>query len=52
MISYKVDNLEGGVLQMDKWKHVVIDEAHRIKNEDSVFSCMMCKFLSVSTSRF
>ena len=37
-IQYEVCNTERKTLQKFAWKYLVIDEAHRLKNEASLFS--------------
>lgn len=36
--TYEVVNLEKGALTKIAWRYLIIDEAHRLKNEDSQFS--------------
>lgn len=36
--TYEVVNLERSVLQKMAWRYLIIDEAHRLKNEESQFS--------------
>ena len=36
--TYEVSNLEKGALQRIAWRVLIIDEAHRLKNEASMFS--------------
>jgi len=39
--SYEMVLLEKSALKKIAWQYIVIDEAHRIKNEDSMLSQMM-----------
>jgi SWI/SNF-related matrix-associated actin-dependent regulator of chromatin subfamily A member 5 len=36
--TYEIANMERRVLQKFAWKYLIIDEAHRLKNDDSMFS--------------
>jgi SWI/SNF-related matrix-associated actin-dependent regulator of chromatin subfamily A member 5 len=36
--TYEICNTERKVLQRFAWKYLIIDEAHRLKNEASMFS--------------
>ena len=38
LATYEVCNAERKILQKFAWKYLVIDEAHRLKNETSLFS--------------
>lgn len=44
--SYEVVCIEKSVLAKYRWKYIVIDEAHRIKNEHSRLACVVRKFYS------
>jgi SWI/SNF-related matrix-associated actin-dependent regulator of chromatin subfamily A member 5 len=44
--SYEVAIIEKAALQKHRWKYIVIDEAHRIKNEKSLLSRVVRKFHS------
>ena len=44
--SYEVVCIEKSVLGKYRWKYIVIDEAHRIKNEHSRLSCVVRRFYS------
>jgi SWI/SNF-related matrix-associated actin-dependent regulator of chromatin subfamily A member 5 len=42
--TYEVANSEKKVLSRFAWKYLVIDEAHRLKNESSMFSATVRSF--------
>lgn len=46
--TYEVANTEKKALGRFAWKYLVIDEAHRLKNEASMFSTVSFTFLIVS----
>ena len=44
--SYEVVCIEKAALSKHRWKYIVIDEAHRIKNEHSRLSCVVRRLYS------
>ncbi|CEG46649.1 imitation switch isoform alias nucleosome remodeling factor 140 kda subunit [Plasmopara halstedii] len=44
VLSYEVAIIEKAVLQKIKWKYLLIDEAHRVKNENSKLSRVVREF--------
>uniref|UniRef100_K3WB29 Uncharacterized protein n=1 Tax=Globisporangium ultimum (strain ATCC 200006 / CBS 805.95 / DAOM BR144) TaxID=431595 RepID=K3WB29_GLOUD len=44
VLSYEVAIIEKAVLQKIKWKYLLIDEAHRVKNEHSKLSTVVREF--------
>ncbi|CAM9282239.1 unnamed protein product [Chrysoparadoxa australica] len=39
--TYEVSNMESSALKKIPWRYLIIDEAHRLKNEESTFSQMV-----------
>ncbi|CAI5726104.1 unnamed protein product [Hyaloperonospora brassicae] len=44
VLSYEVAIIEKAILQKIKWKYLLIDEAHRVKNENSKLSRVVREF--------
>ncbi|KAG2778566.1 hypothetical protein JG687_00007365 [Phytophthora cactorum] len=44
VLSYEVAIIEKSILQKIKWKYLLIDEAHRVKNENSKLSRVVREF--------
>ncbi|EEY66721.1 uncharacterized protein PITG_17273 [Phytophthora infestans T30-4] len=44
VLSYEVAIIEKSILQKIKWKYLLIDEAHRVKNENSKLSKVVREF--------
>jgi len=44
--TYEMANMERTALQKFRWKHIIVDEAHRLKNEDSLLSQTLRLFRS------
>ncbi|KAI9996610.1 hypothetical protein PInf_014347 [Phytophthora infestans] len=44
VLSYEVATIEKSILQKIKWKYLLIDEAHRVKNENSKLSKVVREF--------